>query len=217
MFSPTALCTKSLRMIPQCAKVPNPGVTLTSSLPAPSLSLAHPQLSRSAILPQRLIAHPASRPLFHPRIQMAKGSFQKRKADHVTPREGSLEAALAVSAVPGRIPFSLLPPFHTCGVSVRSWIPCSLPPVLTPRLVNPSSSFCLGVTAQLVWGSTLLQFPKEPCLFSLQELISVYKHTLVSVHFSLMSISSSGLLRVLQGKNQVFVHDKLPRISAHIK
>lgn len=64
MFSPTALCTKSLRMIPQCAKVPNPGVTLTSSLPAPLLSLAlihsSPDLPSS---PRRLIAHPASRPL----------------------------------------------------------------------------------------------------------------------------------------------------------
>lgn len=81
---------------------------------------------------------------------MAKGSFQNVKRI-MSPREGSLEAALAVSAVPLPTPFSLLPPFHTCML-VRS-LDTLLPPTCSHPLVNPqlilllrcNSPACLGL------------------------------------------------------------------------
>ena len=80
-FSPTALCTKSLRRIHSMCESPKPRShpDIISARPPPGPG-AYAQLSRSAILPSApdcSSCFPA--PLFHPRIQMAKGSFQNIK------------------------------------------------------------------------------------------------------------------------------------------
>ena len=122
----------------------------------PPVPGTHPQLARSAILPSApdcSSCFPA--PLFHPRIQMAKGSFQNVKRIMSPLERAALKLHWPYLLSPSH---TLLPPSpHSTRVRFCQVPGYPAPSHLfsPPRLVNPSSSFCLGVTAQLVWGSSV--------------------------------------------------------------